>query len=53
VVEAVELAADAWVFAVQWEPQEEWRVDPRFLELFTDFVAAAAAFRAERSPQPA
>lgn len=51
VIEAVELDADAWVLAVQWEQQEEWRVDPRFLRVFADFVEAAAAFRAARSPQ--
>jgi putative glutamine amidotransferase len=42
VVEAVELEGDAWVLAVQWELQEEWRVDPRFLEPFVSFVNAAA-----------
>jgi putative glutamine amidotransferase len=42
VVEAVELEGDAWVLAVQWELQEEWRVDPRFLEPFVGFVNAAA-----------
>jgi putative glutamine amidotransferase len=43
VVEAVELEGDAWVLAVQWELQEEWRVDPRFLEPFASFVRAAAS----------
>jgi gamma-glutamyl-gamma-aminobutyrate hydrolase PuuD len=42
VVEAVELDADGYVLAVQWELQEEWRVDRRFLEPFAQFVAAAA-----------
>jgi putative glutamine amidotransferase len=42
VVEAVELEGDAWVLAVQWELQEEWRVDPRFLEPFAVFVREAA-----------
>ena len=41
VVEAVELA-DADVLAVQWELQEEWRVDQRFLRVFDWFVEAAA-----------
>jgi hypothetical protein len=27
---------------VQWELQEEWRVDPRFLDPFRRFVEAAA-----------
>ncbi|MFO7571534.1 MAG: gamma-glutamyl-gamma-aminobutyrate hydrolase family protein [Gaiellaceae bacterium] len=49
VVEAVELDGDAYVLAVQWELQEEWRVDPRFLEIFTRFVKAARAYRDERS----
>jgi putative glutamine amidotransferase len=41
VVEAVELDADAYVLAVQWELQEEWRVDRRVLEPFARFVQAA------------
>ncbi len=45
VVEAVELDGDAYVLAVQWELQEEWRVDRRFLEPFARFVRAAAARR--------
>ena len=43
VVEAVELDGDAYVLAVQWELQEEWRVDRRFLEPFAQLVAAATA----------
>jgi putative glutamine amidotransferase len=43
VVEAVEMNGDSYVLAVQWELQEEWRVDRRFLEPFTQFVAAAAS----------
>jgi hypothetical protein len=31
------------VLAVQWELQEEWRVDPRFLAPFEQLVAAATA----------
>jgi gamma-glutamyl-gamma-aminobutyrate hydrolase PuuD len=42
VVEAVELEGEPYVLAVQWELQEEWRVDRRFLEPFAHFVAAAA-----------
>jgi len=42
VVEAAELDGDAYVLAVQWEQQEEWRVDPRFLRIFERFVDAAA-----------
>jgi putative glutamine amidotransferase len=45
VVEAVELDGDAYVLAVQWELQEEWRVDRRFLEPFAHFVAAASRRR--------
>jgi putative glutamine amidotransferase len=45
VVEAVELESDGYVLAVQWELQEEWRVDRRFLRVFEDFVEAAAARR--------
>lgn len=40
VIEAVEMA-DTWVLAVQWEQQEEWRVDKRFLSLFDEFIKAA------------
>ena len=42
VVEAVELDGDSWVLAVQWELQEEWRVDRRFLAPFARFVEAAS-----------
>jgi gamma-glutamyl-gamma-aminobutyrate hydrolase PuuD len=45
VVEAVELDAAGYVLAVQWELQEEWRVDRRFLAPFGQFVEAAAARR--------
>jgi gamma-glutamyl-gamma-aminobutyrate hydrolase PuuD len=45
VVEAVELDADGYVLAVQWELQEEWRVDRRFLEPFAQFVTAASEHR--------
>jgi putative glutamine amidotransferase len=45
VVEAVEMDADTYVLAVQWELQEEWRVDRRFLEPFRQFVDAAAGLR--------
>jgi putative glutamine amidotransferase len=45
VVEAVELDGDGYVLAVQWELQEEWRVDRRFLEPFAQFVAAASGPR--------
>ena len=42
VVEAVELGDDPYVLAVQWELQEEWRLDRRFLAPFEQLVAAAA-----------
>jgi putative glutamine amidotransferase len=45
VVEAVELNGGAYVLAVQWELQEEWRVDRRFLGPFRRFVQAAAVPR--------
>jgi putative glutamine amidotransferase len=48
VVEAVELDGDAYVLAVQWELQEEWRVDRRFLAPFAQFVAAAERERSRR-----
>lgn len=40
--EAVELPGRP-VLAVQWELQEEWRVDPRFFAVFDWFVDAARA----------
>jgi putative glutamine amidotransferase len=45
VVEAIELE-DAPVLAVQWELQEEWRVDPRFSAVFAWFAAAVGAVAA-------
>jgi putative glutamine amidotransferase len=53
VVEAVELDGDTYALAVQWELQEEWRVDRRFLELFAHFVAAAAERRIGRAAEAA
>jgi putative glutamine amidotransferase len=47
VVEAVELDGDPYVLAVQWELQEEWRVDRRFLGPFEQFVEVAARRRLE------
>jgi len=41
--EAVELPGRP-VLAVQWELQEEWRVDPRFAAVFQWFVRAAADY---------
>lgn len=38
--EAVELPGRP-VLAVQWELQEEWRVDPRFAAVFDWFVGAS------------
>jgi putative glutamine amidotransferase len=40
-VEAIEVDGDAWVLAVQWELQESWKDDARFLDVFSDFVRAA------------
>ena len=40
VVEAVEVAGDAWVLGVQWELQESWKEDPRQLAVFQAFVSA-------------
>lgn len=42
VVEVVELAdPEGYVLGAQFELQEEWRVDPRFLAIFRQFVDAA------------
>lgn len=44
VVEVVELEdRDRYVLGAQFELQEEWRVDPRFLSLFRQFVQAASS----------
>jgi putative glutamine amidotransferase len=43
--EAVEMRGRP-VLAVQWELQEEWRVDPRFASVFDWFVGAASDFGA-------
>jgi putative glutamine amidotransferase len=43
--EAVEMPGRP-VLAVQWELQEEWRVDPRFASVFDWFVTAASEFGA-------
>lgn len=48
--EAVELPGRP-VLAVQWELQEEWRVDPRFARVFDWFVDAARS-RGDRRPDP-
>jgi putative glutamine amidotransferase len=47
IVEAVELPGEPYMLAVQWELQEEWRVDRRFLAPFEQLVAAAAWRRLE------
>jgi gamma-glutamyl-gamma-aminobutyrate hydrolase PuuD len=46
--EAVEMPGRP-VLAVQWELQEEWRVDPRFTRVFDWFVGAAARKTPETS----
>ena len=47
IVEAIEMPdAPAPVLGVQWELQESWQDDPRFLDGFRGFVAAAARRRA-------
>jgi gamma-glutamyl-gamma-aminobutyrate hydrolase PuuD len=41
-IEVIEHASDgAYLLAAQFELQEEWRIDPRFLELFRQFVTEA------------
>lgn len=47
-IEALELQGDTWVLAVQWELQESWKDDERFLGVFDAFVSATAR-RAARS----
>ena len=40
VIEAVELDGEAWVLGAQWELQESWKGDARFLRVFEAFVSA-------------
>jgi putative glutamine amidotransferase len=42
IVEAIEPAGAGWVLGVQWELQESWRDDERFLGIFDAFVSATA-----------
>jgi putative glutamine amidotransferase len=41
VIEVIERDGDGYVLGAQFELQEEWRVDPRFLDIFRRFVDAA------------
>jgi putative glutamine amidotransferase len=41
VVEALELEGDAWVLGAQWELQESWKDDDRFLAVFTALADSA------------
>ena len=43
VVEAIEVTGDAWVLGVQWELQESWKEDERFLGVFAGLAAAAVS----------
>jgi gamma-glutamyl-gamma-aminobutyrate hydrolase PuuD len=36
---------DAWVLGVQWEIQESWKSDDRFLAVFEAFVERAHVVR--------
>jgi putative glutamine amidotransferase len=47
VVEAIELTGRP-VLGVQWELQEEWRIDPRFQRVFDWFVGAARTSSEQR-----
>jgi putative glutamine amidotransferase len=40
VVEAIEFEGDAWVLGAQWELQESWKDDERFLGIFSAFREA-------------
>jgi putative glutamine amidotransferase len=48
-VEALELDGEPWVLGVQWELQEAWKDDPRFLGVFAALVEAALSARARRA----
>ena len=45
-IEALE--ADGFVLGVQWELHEDWRVRPEFMQVFRNFVSAAAHYSANR-----
>ena len=45
-IEALE--ADGFVLGVQWELHEDWRVRPEFMQVFRNFVSAAAHYAANR-----
>lgn len=47
VIEVIELEGEAYVLGAQFELQEEWRVDARFLEIFRRFVSAARSTTGE------
>jgi putative glutamine amidotransferase len=49
VVEAVEVAGEAWVLGVQWELQESWKTDPQQLAVFRAFVSATRRRGARRA----
>ncbi len=51
VVEALEVDGGAWVLGVQWELQESWKDDARFLRVVEAFVSATA--RPEARPAAA
>jgi putative glutamine amidotransferase len=51
VVEAIELA-DYPALGAQWELQEEWRIDGRFMAVFEWFVRAARQYRGVSSRAP-
>ncbi len=48
-VEALESQDGAWLLGVQWELQESWRDDSRFLKVFAAFAEAARQARSARA----
>ena len=50
ILEALELEGDAWVLGVQWELQESWKTDERFLAVFAAFVRRRAPGRRQVRP---
>jgi putative glutamine amidotransferase len=42
VIEALEVEGDAWALGVQWELQESWKDDARWMRVFEAFVSATA-----------
>jgi putative glutamine amidotransferase len=48
VIEAVKIPSEAWAFAVQWHPEDNYDSNPQQLAIFERFVSEAASFSSQR-----